>query len=281
MMTIKKEDLMRLSLAQLKSFFGFTAIPFTSEVKSDDYFSYPQFDKALARLRYVADRRGIATLTAPSGTGKSTLIRAFIDHLGKTQFFPAYVPESTCSTVELYKAIAFAFDIVPSFFKIHIIRQIRERLIHLSQNRKVTPVLILDEAHLLHRPFFDELRILTNFDADCSNHIMLLIAGQPILDSSLRLNINESLAQRVIARIRLSGFDRPLSEAYINHRLKLVGRIAPLFLSDAIEAIHIYSNGAPRRIDRVAENSIYIAFSNKQKDIDLDTVNQAIAELDE
>jgi len=272
---------MRQSLPQLKSFFGFTAAPFTSEVKSDDYFSYPQFDKALDRLRYVADRRGIATLTAPSGAGKSTLIRAFMDNLGKTQFFPAYVPEATCSTVELYKAIAFAFDIQAPFFKILIIRQIKERLLNLFQNRKVTPVLILDEAHLLHRPFFDELRILLNFDADCSNLLALIIAGQPTLDSSLRLNINEALAQRIIARIRLPGFDRPLAEAYIQHRLKLVGRTAPIFLPDALEAIYTYSNGAARRIDRVAETSIYIAFSRRHKDIDLDTVNLAIAELDE
>lgn len=270
---------MRHSHAQIKSLFGFNALPFTSEIKPDQHFSYPQFDKALERLRYVADRRGIASLIAPSGTGKSTLIRAFIEDLGKTQFFPAYVPETTCSILELYKAIAFAFDIEPSFFKIHVIRQIKERLINLSQNRKVTPVLIIDEAQLLHRPFLDELRILTNFDADSSNHMALILAGQPTLDSSLRLSINESLAQRITVRILLSGFDRPLTEAYIQHRLKLVGRTAPLFLPQAIEAIHTYSNGAIRRIDRLAEMAILVASSNKKKDIDLETVNLAIEEL--
>lgn len=267
------------SHALLKSFFGFTDIPFTSEVKPGKYFTYPQFEEALSLMRYVADRKGTATLTAPPGSGKSTLIRAFIDDLGQTQFLPVYVPEATCSTVELYKAIAFAFGIQPAHFKVLIIRQIKERLLNLSQNRNITPVLVLDEAHLLHRPFFDELRILSNFDADCSNHLALIMAGQPTLDSSLNLSINESLAQRLIARIRLPGFDRSLAEAYIQHRLKLVGRTAPIFLPDATEAIIVYANGAARPIDRLAEKAIYIAFSRKHKEVTLDDVNHAIAEL--
>jgi type II secretory pathway predicted ATPase ExeA len=275
-----KETPMAPSPAKLKTLFGLNALPFDSDLKAGQYFLYPQFEQALSRLKYVAERHGIATLIAPPGTGKSTLIRAFIDELGKTLFLPAYVPESTCSTTELYKAIALAFDIVPSFFKVLLIRQIKDRLLSLAHSRKITPVLILDEAHLLHRPFFDELRILTNFDADCSNPIMLLLAGQPTLHSSLRLGINESFSQRIIARLKLSSLDRSLSEAYIIHRLKLAGRTAPLFSPDAIEAIYAWSNGVFRLIDRLSETSLLFAFKAKKKDIDLDIVNLAIEDLD-
>ena len=163
---------------------------------------------------------------------------------------------------------------------VDVIRQIRERLLALASQRKVTPVLVLDEAHLLHRPFFDELRILLNFDADLSNPLMLLLSGQPLLQSSLRLSINEALNQRIICRIKLSAFDRQQSEQYILHRLKIAGRTAPLFSQDAIEAIFTFSNGVSRSINRLLETSMLQAFHAKRKEIDLDTVNDAIQELD-
>lgn len=265
---------------RLKSAFGFTRLPFDSNIGPDEYFVYPDFEKALERLQYVANRKGIATLTAPSGAGKSTLLRAFIESLGKTQFFPAYVCDTSCSVLELYKAIAYALDLEPSHSKIQIIRLIKERISSLALHRKITPILILDEAQILHRPFFDELRLLANFDADSSNLFMLLISGQPQLENSLRLSINEALSQRIIAKIKLEAFDRTLTEQYLHHRLQLAGRSAPLFAQDAIEAIWSFSNGISRLIDRVAETSLYIALQGKKKDIDLETVNLAIQEID-
>ena len=265
--------------SRINSFFGFKAFPFTSNVDPDDYFVYPQFEQALQRLRFVADSRGIACLFAPVGTGKSTLIRALIHDLGKTQFSSVYIPQTTCSILDLYRAIAYGFDIEPASTKVKLSRQIQERLLSLSSSRKITPVLILDEAHLLHRPFFDELRLLLNVDADYSNPAMLLLAGQPQLQSSLRLSINEALNQRVILRVRLSSFDRDLSASYISHRLSLVGRSAPLFSPDALEAIFTYSNGIPRSIDRISQSALRVAFLNKSKDVDLDTITLAIDDL--
>lgn len=266
--------------ARLRSFFGLKSLPFDSDLGPEDFFPTVQFEDALQRLRYMAERRGIATLTAPVGVGKSTLIRTFLHDLGHTQFFPAYVPETTCSVLETYKAIAYAFDIHPAFRKIDLLKQIRERLMALACHRKITPVLVLDEAHLLHRPFFDELRILLNFDADRSNPIMLLLSGQPQLQSSLRLSINEALRQRIICRIELSALDRQQSEDYIAHRLKLAGRTAPIFSPDAFEAIFTFSNGVTRSINRLLEASMLLAFKDKKKEIDLDIVNLAISELD-
>ena len=267
-------------LSRIKSVFGLKKLPFKSDVGPDEFFLHPEFEKGLDRLMYVAQRGGIASVIAPIGVGKSTLIRAFIHDLGKTQFCPAYIPESTCSILDLYRAIAYAFDIEPAFTKVKLIKQIKDRLLGLSHSRKITPVLIIDEAHLLHRPFFDELRILLNFDADHSDHIMLLLAGQPQLRSSLRLSINEALDQRIIVRVKLSTFNRELTEAYLAHRLKLAGRTAPLFAPDAIEAIFTYSNGATRRIDRVCETALRIAAAAKSKQLNLDHINLAIEEME-
>jgi type II secretory pathway predicted ATPase ExeA len=264
--------------SRLKSAFGLQRIPFTPEIHGD-FFLHPAFEEGLRKLRYVADRRGMAVLVAGAGVGKSTLLRAFIESLGKTSFLVAYVPEATCGILDLYRAVARAFGIDPAFRKSDLLRQTQERLLAVA-GRKVCPVLILDEAHLLNRTFFDELRILANFGADAREEMMLLLSGQPQLETSLRLGINEALAQRIVLRVRLAPLDRGQVEHYLAHRLQLAGRIAPLFTPDGIEGLVRASHGVPRLIDRVGEVSLLIALEGKKKEIDAEIVAQAAQEVE-
>jgi len=264
---------------RLKSAFGFKNLPFTCDLDGE-YFVHPAFEDGLKKLRYVADRRGIAALIASAGVGKSTLIRSFMEDLGKTAFCVAYVPEATCAIVDLYRTIARGFDIEPGFRKADVCAQIKERLLALSRTRKVCPVLILDEAHLLNRAFFDELRILANFDADSKDEMMLLLSGQPQLETSLRLSINEALAQRIVVRVRLGGLDRNQVENYVGHRLQQAGRTASLFTEDGVEGLFRASRGVPRLIDRVAEASLLLALASKKKEIDADMVAEAVQEVE-
>lgn len=265
--------------SRLKNAFGLKRLPFTCELDGK-YFSHPSFEEGLNRLRYVADRRGVAALVAGPGVGKSTLLRAFMASLGKTAFQVAYVPEATCAILDLYRAIARAFGIDPAYRKSDVFRQIQERLLSLSRNRKVCPVLVLDEAHLLNRSFFDELRILMNFDADERDEMMLLLSGQPQLETGLRLGINEALAQRIVRRVRLQGLDREGVAAYVAHRLQIAGRTAPLFTQDGLEGLFRASRGVFRIVDRVAEVSMMLALEARKKEIDSETVALAAQEVE-
>ncbi|NWG12917.1 MAG: AAA family ATPase [Acidobacteria bacterium] len=264
--------------SRLKSAFGLQRIPFTPEIHGD-FFLHPAFEEGLRKLRYVADRRGMAVLVAGAGVGKSTLLRAFIESLGRTSFLVAYVPEATCGILDLYRAIARAFGIDPAFRKSDLLRRIQERLPAVA-GRKICPVLICDEAHLLNRTFFDELRILADFGADAPDEMMLLLSGQPQLETSLRLGINEALAQRIVLRVRLAPLDRGQVEQYLAHRLQLAGRTAPLFTPDGIEGLVRASHGVPRLIDRVGEVSLLIALEGKKKEIDAEIVAQAAQEVE-
>ncbi len=264
--------------SRLKSAYALQRMPFTPEINGD-FFVHPAFEDGLKKLRYVADRRGIAALVAGPGVGKSTLLRAFIDSLGKTAFHVAYVPEATCAILDLYRAIARAFGIDPRYSRTDVFHQIQERLLALA-GRKICPVLILDEAHLLNRAFFDELRILANFGADARDELMLLLSGQPQLESHLRLGINEALAQRIVLRVRLAPLDRDGVERYLAHRLQLAGRTAALFTPDGVEGLFRASHGVPRLIDRVGEVSLLNALEAKKKEIAAEIVAQAAQEVE-
>ena len=265
---------------RLKSTFGFKKAPFAKNLEVDKPFRPEPFERGLDRLRYLTDRRGIGALFGTPGTGKSTLLRCFLDSLGKATHVACYVNNTTCATLDLHREIARSFGLVPGYRKADVLREIQDRVKKLARVQKIQPVLVIDEAHLLPAAFLDEVRILTSFDADSRDDLTLILSGQPQLETNLRLAVNEALSQRIIIKVRLRSLHPEEVDLYLTHRLELVGRTAKLFLPDAVEAIARASRGLPRLIDRLAEHSLLLALQEGQKEIDAEIVTLAIDEVD-
>ena len=265
---------------RLRSLFGFKSLPFTKDLEADQFFRTEAFTQGLDRLRYLVDRRGTGAIFGTPGSGKSTLLRVFLDSLGKSTHTVCYLTHTTCATLDLYRDIARGFQIEPAHRKADVMRQIKDRLLKLSRGQKLSPVLVIDEAHLLPCTFLDELRLLTSFDQDARDDLTLILAGHPQLESHLRLAVNEALAQRIVLRIRLRSFHPDEVEAYLAFRLEKAGRTAKLFLPEAVQALALASRGIPRLIDRIAEQSLLLALQKKAKEIDAELITQAIDEVD-
>ena len=71
---------------KLRSTFGLKRIPFSKDLEPDELFATDYFTQSLDRLRYLVDRRGIGAVFGAPGTGKSTLLRAFLGGLGKAAY---------------------------------------------------------------------------------------------------------------------------------------------------------------------------------------------------
>lgn len=265
-------------LARLRSTFGFSALPFAKP--DEDLLKLDHLTHARGRLAYLLDRQGIGLVIGPSGVGKSTLLRGFLQSLNRAVYAVACLHHTTCATLDLCREIAHAFQLTPSIRKAIVVRQIRDRLRKLSDEQKIRPVLVVDDGHLLPHGFYDELRLIAGFDDESREHLTLILAGQPQLESVLRLAVNEAFAQRIALRIHL----RPLTHEevllYLNLRLEQAGRIAPLFLPDAVQALTLGARGLPRLVDRIAEHSLLIALQDRQNQIDSAIVNRAIEEVD-
>ena len=261
----------KVTLQQIKAAFGFSRLPFAK--KGLDIFEYDRFNNALESLNYLAQRAGIGTLTAPPGCGKSVLIRAFLQGLSKTSYRTVYLAHTTCGVIDVYRQILLALDIQPAYRKADLFRQLQDRLLLLSQQKRIQTVIVLDEAHRLTTGFLEEIRLFTNFECDSRDEVTLVLAGPPQLASSLRLAVNEPLAQRIIIRTTLTPFSRDEVADYIAYRLKNAGRSAPLFTKCGLEAIYKASRGIPRLIDQIAERSIFQALKQESKQIDAKLVS--------
>lgn len=265
---------------RLRSTFGMKRIPFSKDLEPDELFATEFFTQSLDRLRYLIDRRGIGAVFGAPGTGKSTLVRAFLGGLGKAAYAVCYVSHSTCAVLDLFRDIARGFAIEPRFRKSDVIRDIKERVLKLSRAQKIQPILVIDDAHLLPAHVLDDLRLLTSFDADSRDDLTMVLCGHPQLEANLRLAINEALAQRIVQRVRFRSMHADEVDAYLRFRLELAGRTAKLFLPEASEAIARAARGIPRLVDRLAETSILVALRTKRTEIDGDVVTEAIEEVD-
>ena len=175
---------------QLRSFFGLRSLPFAKDLEPDRLFENEAWRQALDRLRYLLDRRGIGTLFGAPGTGKSTLLRAFLGGLGKSAYAVCYIADTTCAALDLCRQIARGFQLEPRFRKADLLREIKERIGKLSQVQKLQTLLVIDDAHLLPSGFLDELRLLCSFEQDGRDELTLLLAGHPQLESNLRLAVH-------------------------------------------------------------------------------------------
>jgi type II secretory pathway predicted ATPase ExeA len=265
---------------RLRSAFGVKRLPFGKDLDHDELFHTEAFTESVDKLRYLLDRRGIGAVFGAPGTGKSTLLRAFLGGLPKAGYSVCYISHSTCAVLDLFREIARGFAIEPRHRKADVVREVKERLVKLARGQKIQPVLIVDDAHLLPTHVLDDLRLLTNFDTDSRDELTMVLCGHPQLESNLRLAINEALAQRIILRVRTRSLHVEEVASYLEFRLERAGRTAALFLPDAVEAIARAARGIPRLVDRLAEHSMLLALREKRSEIDADIVTGAIDEVD-
>ena len=140
-------------------------------------------------------------------------------------------------------------------------------------------VVVVDEAQLLPRGAFDELRLLTNLAADDRALIGLVLIGQPELRERLRDRGGEAFVQRVGVAYHVKELDAGEVGAYLAHRLAVAGRSAPLFEPEAVAAIHRRSGGVPRRVNQVAASALLEAFAREADRISAEVVEAAAADL--
>jgi len=181
--------------------------------------------------------------------------------------------------MDFYRGLTSGLGEEPRFRKIDLFEQIQQGALKLYQDKRITPVFILDEMHLASPKFMLDLSLLFNFAMDSINPFVLVLSGLPFLINRLLLNQTQSLAQRVIMRYRMEPLEKEGVKGYIEHYLQLAGAKHPLFSEPAIEAIASHSRGWPRLINNLANTSLLLGAQFKAHTIDEEIVRQAASEM--
>lgn len=262
-----------------KSFYGFTQEPFLKDVASRDYFRSKDFSEALARLDYLKTTKGFGLIIGEPGVGKSSLLRYFSSTLNPNLFKTIYIPISTLTVPEFYRALADGLGIVPAFKKVVMFKQIQESIYTYAHSKGITPVIMVDEAQFVKNAVLDDLRMLLNFEMDSKDYAILILAGQSPFVSQISRQPHEALRQRIIVNYYLKGLEKQEVKDYVLSRLKLAGSSDPIFTEDALELLFSSTNGHIRPLNALARMSLISGASKGLRSIDSEIIYQAQQEL--
>jgi len=262
-----------------KQFFGMKSNPFDKDVQAGDMYKGEDVKELESRLKFMLECRGIFLLVGEPGSGKTAALRRFTSGLGASLYRPLYLPLTTLTVNDFYSALAALLGESPKFRKIDMFRQIQAAIKVLYYEQRITPIFIVDEAHMASSAILDDLRMLFNFHMDSSSPYILILAGQPLIRNKLSLNMCLPLKQRIASRYSMKGLSLQETSEYLSTRMALAGVDRPVFTEQAVSGIHSCSNGFPRNINNIALHALMYCAWKKNDAVDEEAVYQANIEI--
>lgn len=260
----------------IQAYFGLKRSPFTKELKTEQMFLSFDLKEATTRLQLLKQHRGLFCLTGEPGAGKTSVLRKFVEELNPQTHAHCYTPHATVNRSDLYRQLNTLLKLPPRVRKSDLFEQIQRAIFDLHESQGKTPVIILDEAHLMDHDTLQELILITNFQMDSKVPFLLVLIGQPDLRETLKRRIHEPLNQRITLRYHMAGIQTDEEAAdYVCHHLKLSGRIDPLFEEPAFAMLRQLGQGLPRKIGNLAHAAMTLAMVKRVQSINADLVIQS------
>ncbi|MGC8811452.1 MAG: ExeA family protein [bacterium] len=249
-------------------FYGLKENPFS--LTPDPHYLYlgENHREALAQLIYgVRQKKGFIVLTGEVGTGKTTIIRSFMETLNGSQSNTrvALLFNPRLSVNEFFQYILKDFGINSNgATKGEYLHALYEYLIDAYQKDEKV-VLIIDEAQGLSKELLEEIRLLSNLETSKAKLLQIVLVGQPELGHTLLQDELRQLRQRVNLQHHLPPLSESETGGYIRKRLRIAGCRNPIFTPQAIKEIYKYTGGVPRLINVLCDNALLTGYALESK----------------
>ncbi len=264
-----------------EAYWNLTSKPFLYRLPATDCHSTATQRAALLRLQYcVENGAGCSLLLGESGLGKTTvqrqleagspLLRPFV-----YMAFPGLeVVEHLRLLCSLLSESSTAEDGAPD----QLLQQITGSLQRWTSAGQ-HPVVCFDDAELISQDVMTDviLPLLNLRDVDDSISLTVILAGQPILLSSL--SRQPQLRERVAVTATLSGMTAEEVSGWVQGRMQACGGSESIFSDGAVEALHRVSQGNPRRLNRLCDMALLVGCAEELSVIEAAQIEAVGTEL--
>lgn len=264
----------------IRSIYNLKYNPFIKDMSDSSIYETIDYKSAIDRLNYVTNLNGFALFTGNPGFGKTYTLNMFRKSLNPALYKVIYIPTSTITVLEFYKALAYGLGIEPTFKKIDLFRQIQDTIKTYVDSKKMKVIFIIDEAQYLKPAILHDLKLIFNFEMDSKNYATVILAGLPTLNSMLSRNIYEPLKQRIIMNYFFEGISKDEIVSYVNNATTKAGNSDSLFSDDALSAATAYSNGSIRKLNLLLEKALIIGASKEARIIDSEIIRLSQSEIE-
>ena len=260
--------------------FRLRELPFNLTPDPRFLFTHASCQEAFATLCYgVEHRKGIVLITGAAGTGKTTLIKLFMEKAAEG-VRAACILDPHLTFVELLQCALDAFG-VPGLHadRVSLMQQFRDYLLEQhSQDHRVA--FLLDEAQDISEEVLEQLRVVSDLEQGGDKLVQLVLAGQSEFDTKLEQPRFHQLRQRVTLRSRLQALSEEEIGPYIDLRLRTAGYSErSIFQRAAVQQIGYFSQGIPRLINVICDHALLIACATSLETIGAETINEIADDL--
>jgi general secretion pathway protein A len=258
-------------------FFGLSERPFT--LLPDPAFLYwsKVHRNAYTILDYgLFSRAPITVVTGEIGSGKTTLVQHLLKNADPSLTI-GLISNAQGGRGELLQWVlnALSVEVPNDATYVQKFQKLQDFLIaEYAAERRV--VLIFDEAQNLSMESLEELRMLTNINANKDELIQLILVGQPELRDVIQGPKMKQLAQRVAASFHIPAMDEETVGQYVRHRLQTVGGNGGEFTDGACRMIHATTGGVPRLVNQICDIAMVYAWSKDRKTVTEDILQNVL-----
>jgi type II secretory pathway predicted ATPase ExeA len=264
---------------KLQAHYGFTRMPFSRDLAPGMLHRHASHNEAVARITWCISERAIGVITGEVGAGKTVSVRTVLASLDPSRHTIIYLPNPMIGVRGIHEEILNTFGQPPSHLGSRLPAQTSKALMAEREERGRTPVLVLDEGHLLTYEQLETIRMLTNTAIDQDSPLACLLVGQPTLRRTMKLAVLAALEQRTALRYAMPGMTAAETASYVTHHLNLAGRSDQIFTEDALTLIHTTSRGYPRAVNNLALQSLVAAFAAGKNLVDEAATRSAVSEV--
>lgn len=236
---------------------------------------------ALAMLEYgLLNRAGFTVVTGEIGSGKTTLIQRLLRDTQGQQVV-GLVNNTHRNMGQLLPWVLHAFN--QEYLAENPIELYDQFIRFLKEKRREGKqvILIIDEAQNLPINVLEELRTISNINAEKHQLLQIMLIGQPELREMLRSPEMKQFAQRVSVDYHIPALELEETHEYILNRMELAGRVEPILSADACSLIHYVSGGVPRLINVICDTVLSYGFADQKQELDEDFVKGVLKERSE
>lgn len=264
---------------QFTSFYGLAFNPFTKEgAGKEQPYESRDFKSAKDVLKYLVDAKGIGTVTAEPGMGKTYALHRFMNELSDNTATKRYIGLSTVTVGDFYTQLCDELGVEAKGGKSRRFNAIQDQILYLYKEKKKPLVLVIDEAQYLNQSILNDLKMLMNFVYDSFNCFTFILCGEPALNATMSRRINDALYQRLTAHYEFSGLSDEEGIEYIKHKISGAGGSESIIEDTAIVTINTLCEHNPRKIDLVMDNALKVGYLQHAETINNDIVMAAFNE---